>query len=66
MPEIKNHIALAMIINEEDISIKVTTNKTSGSIGQEERVDGYAFCLLQMGYIRSLAAYRFKVLGSQN
>lgn len=47
VPEMKRHIALAMQIDEEDISIKATTNETMGFIGREEGVVAYAVCLIQ-------------------
>ncbi len=47
VPEMKKHIALAMSIDEEDISIKATTNETMGFIGREEGVVAYAVCLIQ-------------------
>lgn len=43
----KKHIAIAMGIDEEDISIKATTNETMGFIGREEGVVAYAVCLIQ-------------------
>ncbi|MFC5284444.1 2-C-methyl-D-erythritol 2,4-cyclodiphosphate synthase [Pedobacter alpinus] len=47
VPAMKKHIALAMNIDEEDISIKATTNETMGFIGREEGVVAYAVCLIQ-------------------
>lgn len=47
IPEMKKHLALAMSISEEDISIKATTNETMGFIGREEGVVAYAVCLIQ-------------------
>lgn len=47
IPEMKKHLALAMSIDIEDISIKATTNETMGFIGREEGVVAYAVCLIQ-------------------
>lgn len=47
VPEMKKHISLAMGLDEEDISIKATTNETMGFIGREEGVVAYAVCLIQ-------------------
>jgi 2-C-methyl-D-erythritol 2,4-cyclodiphosphate synthase len=47
VPEMKIHIAKAMDIDVEDISIKATTNETMGFIGREEGVVAYAVCLIQ-------------------
>ncbi|WP_017257117.1 2-C-methyl-D-erythritol 2,4-cyclodiphosphate synthase [Pedobacter arcticus] len=47
IPEMKKHLALAMSIAVEDISIKATTNETMGFIGREEGVVAYAVCLIQ-------------------
>jgi len=47
VPAMKKHLALAMSIDEEDISIKATTNETMGFIGREEGVVAYAVCLIQ-------------------
>lgn len=47
IPAMKKHIALAMSIDEDDISIKATTNETMGFIGREEGVVAYAVCLVQ-------------------
>jgi len=47
VPEMKVHIAQAMGIDEDDISIKATTNETMGFIGREEGVVAYAVCLIQ-------------------
>jgi len=46
IPEMKQHIAQAAGIDEEDISIKATTNETMGFIGREEGVVAYAVCLI--------------------
>lgn len=45
--EMKKHLAKAMSIDVEDISIKATTNETMGFIGREEGVVAYAVCLIQ-------------------
>jgi len=47
VPEMKHHIAEAMGISEEDISIKATTNEKMGFIGREEGVVAYAVCLIE-------------------
>ncbi|HTN20938.1 MAG TPA: 2-C-methyl-D-erythritol 2,4-cyclodiphosphate synthase [Pelobium sp.] len=47
VPAMKKHLALAMSIDEDDISIKATTNETMGFIGREEGVVAYAVCLIQ-------------------
>jgi 2-C-methyl-D-erythritol 2,4-cyclodiphosphate synthase len=47
VPAMKIHIAKAMNIDEDDISIKATTNETMGFIGREEGVVAYAVCLIQ-------------------
>lgn len=43
----KANIAKAMDLDEDDISIKATTNETMGFIGREEGVVAYAVCLIQ-------------------
>ena len=43
----KLNIAKAMDLDEDDISIKATTNETMGFIGREEGVVAYAVCLIQ-------------------
>lgn len=43
----KANIAEATGINEEDISIKATTNETLGFIGRQEGVVAYAVCLIE-------------------
>lgn len=43
----KAHLAKAMDLEEDDISIKATTNETMGFIGREEGVVAYAVCLIQ-------------------
>ena len=47
VPAMKIHIAKAMDLDEDDISIKATTNETMGFIGREEGVVAYAVCLIQ-------------------
>ncbi|QEK52770.1 2-C-methyl-D-erythritol 2,4-cyclodiphosphate synthase [Pedobacter aquae] len=47
VPEMKKNIAQAMGCDEEDISIKATTNETMGFIGREEGVVAYAVCLIE-------------------
>jgi len=49
VPEMKEHIAKAMNLDTDDISIKATTNETMGFIGREEGVVAYAVCLIQKG-----------------
>jgi 2-C-methyl-D-erythritol 2,4-cyclodiphosphate synthase len=49
VPAMKSNIAKAMGLDEEDISIKATTNETMGFIGREEGVVAYAVCLIQKG-----------------
>ena len=47
IPAMKVHIAQAAGIDEDDISIKATTNETLGFIGREEGVVAYAVCLIE-------------------
>ncbi len=47
IPEMKAHIAKAAGIDEDDISIKATTNEQLGFIGREEGVVAYAVCLIE-------------------
>lgn len=47
VPEMKKNIALAAGIDEDDISIKATTNEKLGFIGREEGVVAYAVCLIE-------------------
>lgn len=47
VPAMKQHIATAAGISEEDISIKATTNETMGFVGREEGVVAYAVCLIE-------------------
>jgi 2-C-methyl-D-erythritol 2,4-cyclodiphosphate synthase len=43
----KENIAQAMGISDEDISIKATTNETMGFVGREEGIVAYAVCLIE-------------------
>lgn len=47
IPKMQEHIAQAMGISIDDISIKATTNEQMGFIGREEGVVAYAVCLIQ-------------------
>ena len=47
VPAMKQHIATAAGISEEDISIKATTNETMGFIGRQEGIVAYAVCLIE-------------------
>ncbi len=47
IPEMKKNIAAAAGIDEDDISIKATTNETMGFIGRQEGVVAYAVCLIE-------------------
>lgn len=47
IPQMKLNIAEAAGINDEDISIKATTNETMGFVGREEGVVAYAVCLIE-------------------
>jgi 2-C-methyl-D-erythritol 2,4-cyclodiphosphate synthase len=47
IPEMKAHIAKAANIDEDDISIKATTNEQLGFIGRQEGVVAYAVCLIE-------------------
>lgn len=49
IPAMKSYIAEAAGINEDDISIKATTNEKLGFIGREEGVAAYAVCLIERG-----------------
>jgi 2-C-methyl-D-erythritol 2,4-cyclodiphosphate synthase len=49
IPQMQLHIAEAMAISIDDISIKATTNEQMGFIGREEGVVAYAVCLIQQG-----------------
>lgn len=47
IPAMKNRIAHAAGITEDDISIKATTNEKLGFIGRQEGVVAYAVCLIE-------------------
>ncbi len=47
IPAMQQHIADAIGISTEDISIKATTNETMGFVGREEGVVAYAVCLIE-------------------
>jgi 2-C-methyl-D-erythritol 2,4-cyclodiphosphate synthase len=47
IPAMKTHIANAAGMDEDDISIKATTNEQLGFIGREEGVVAYAVCLIE-------------------
>lgn len=47
IPEMKKRIAVAINIDEEDISIKATTNEQMGFIGRQEGLVAYAVCLIE-------------------
>jgi len=47
IPAMKNNIAAAAGISEEDISIKATTNEQLGFIGRQEGIVAYAVCLIE-------------------
>jgi 2-C-methyl-D-erythritol 2,4-cyclodiphosphate synthase len=47
IPQMKANIAKAAGIDEDDISIKATTNEQLGFIGREEGVVAYAVCLIE-------------------
>lgn len=47
IPAMKEHIAKAASMSEEDISIKATTNEQMGFIGRQEGVVAYAVCLIE-------------------
>lgn len=47
IPAMQQHIAAAMGLDLDDISIKATTNEQMGFIGREEGVVAYAVCLIQ-------------------
>lgn len=46
IPAMKKHISEATGLDEEDISIKATTNEKMGFIGREEGLVAYAVCLI--------------------
>ncbi len=47
IPEMKKRIAAAIHLDEEDISIKATTNEQMGFIGRQEGLVAYAVCLIE-------------------
>lgn len=47
IPEMKKVLASLMNINEDDISIKATTNETLGYVGRQEGVNAYAVALIK-------------------
>jgi 2-C-methyl-D-erythritol 2,4-cyclodiphosphate synthase len=47
IPDMKVNIAKAAGIDEEDISIKATTNEQMGFIGRQEGIVAYAVCLIE-------------------
>jgi 2-C-methyl-D-erythritol 2,4-cyclodiphosphate synthase len=47
IPAMKVNIAKAADIDEDDISIKATTNEQLGFIGREEGIVAYAVCLIE-------------------
>ncbi len=47
IPEMKKHIAGAINMDQEDISIKATTNEQMGFIGRQEGLVAYAVCLIE-------------------
>ena len=47
IPQMQQHIADAIGISIDDISIKATTNETMGFVGREEGVVAYAVCLIE-------------------
>lgn len=47
VPLMKQNIAKAIGISEEDISIKATTNEKMGFVGREEGIVAYAVCLIE-------------------
>ncbi len=49
IPQMKKNIAAAAGIDEDDISIKATTNESMGFIGRQEGVVAYAVCLIEKG-----------------
>jgi len=49
IPQMKQQIAQAAGIEEEDISIKATTNETMGFIGRKEGLVAHAVCLITKG-----------------
>lgn len=49
VPQMKKNIAAASGMEEDDISIKATTNEKMGFVGREEGVVAYAVCLIEKG-----------------
>ena len=49
IPEMKKALAPLMNIDEDDVSIKATTNEKLGYVGREEGVCSYAVALIQKG-----------------
>jgi 2-C-methyl-D-erythritol 2,4-cyclodiphosphate synthase len=47
IPDMQAHIANAIGISTDDISIKATTGETMGFVGREEGVVAYAVCLIE-------------------
>jgi 2-C-methyl-D-erythritol 2,4-cyclodiphosphate synthase len=47
IPQMKKNIASAAAIEEDDISIKATTNEQMGFIGRKEGIVAYAVCLIE-------------------
>lgn len=47
VPEMKRALAAAMGVDEEDVSIKATTNEKLGYVGRDEGVCAYAVVLIQ-------------------
>ena len=47
IPEMKQILASVMSIEEDDISIKATTNETLGYVGREQGVNAYAVVLIE-------------------
>lgn len=47
IPAMKTNIAQAAGMDEDDISIKATTNEQMGFIGRQEGVAAYAVCLIE-------------------
>lgn len=47
IPEMKKVLAPLMNIDEDDISIKATTNETLGYVGRQEGVNAYAVALIK-------------------
>jgi 2-C-methyl-D-erythritol 2,4-cyclodiphosphate synthase len=47
IPQMQKNIAEALSINEDEISIKATTNEKLGFIGREEGIVAYTVCLIE-------------------